>query len=158
MEQGALLHASFGKRFGALGIDVGALVAFFIASAMLSGPFGGNEENWTKTAAVVVWFFIVVLPFVVYFGLQLLWVATRGQTIGKRITGIVVVMKDTGKQVSLFEALVREVVKILFSLPPLGLVQLLTIAFSHPTRGVHDFFMGTLVVEKTHSHGKVKGP
>ena len=64
-------------------------------------------------------------------------------TIGQKLTGIRVRKISTGNKISIIQAYVRIILKIF-----LGLISFFTIPFSKNKRAIHDFAVGSFVIDK----------
>jgi len=151
-EQTALEYpiAGLGSRFLAILADTAIqfALAFFvvIGGSILSAGlrlFGGLGPQWI--AAIIV--FLFFLLYSGYFALfEIFW---NGQTPGKRYAQIRVI-KDDGRPIGAYEAMVRNALRIVDSLPALYGVGLVSIFLSRQSKRLGDFVAGTVVVhEKT---------
>jgi uncharacterized membrane protein SpoIIM required for sporulation/uncharacterized RDD family membrane protein YckC len=118
--------------------------AWFLLSAWLfTGDFSFRVPDDSETA----WFLLVVLPPSAIFFLYhlILEAALSGRTPGKRIAGLRVIALDGGAP-SLGAILLRNVFRLVDSLPFLYSVGLATVMVSREHRRIGDFAAGTLVV------------
>jgi len=140
--------AGIGSRFLAVLIDsilqgilffVLALTAGF-ASPLLSKI---SPQYWKWEAA----FFILFL-FCLYWGyfafFEALW---KGQTPGKRLAKIRVI-KDTGRAITAYEAIGRNLVRCIDYLPGVYAVGVITMFLNSRQRRIGDFVAGTVVVHE----------
>jgi uncharacterized RDD family membrane protein YckC len=67
-------------------------------------------------------------------------------TLGQKATGIRIRKLSTGQRISIFQAYLRIIVKIL-----LGILSFFTIPFTKNKRAIHDFAVGSLVIYKKES-------
>jgi uncharacterized RDD family membrane protein YckC len=67
-------------------------------------------------------------------------------TLGQKATGIRIRKLSTGQKISIFQAYLRIIVKIL-----LGILSFFTIPFTKNKRAIHDFAVGSLVIYKKES-------
>ena len=90
---------------------------------------------------------IVYLPIIAFFILQVVWLSTRGQTVGKRMVGIKIVSVKTGTNLGFVSNVVlRDWLTILLGIiPAFGLIDILLI-FRNDRRCIHDLIAGTSVV------------
>jgi uncharacterized RDD family membrane protein YckC len=151
-EQTALEYpiAGLGSRFLAILTDTAIqfVLAFFVVigggilGAGLS-EFGGLGPQWI--AAIMVF-----LLFVLYSGYFVLFeIFWNGQTPGKRYAQVRVI-KDDGRPIGAYEAIVRNALRIVDTLPALYGVGLISIFLSRQSKRLGDFVAGTVVVhEKT---------
>lgn len=138
--------AGLGSRAAAAFADLVVLgVAYFIifvfyAAAGLSDSWASGLGSW-GTALVVL---VAGLGFFLYFALfEALW---EGRTPGKRALGLRVVL-DTGRPVTANAATVRNLVRIVDFLFPLGPLPGLAFVFFHPAnKRLGDLAAGTIVV------------
>jgi uncharacterized RDD family membrane protein YckC len=128
-------------RLGAAVVDEVALTVPLVVVVLLGlhatrTPGGG--WGLVSTLALICWIVAALLYAVVGGG--------EGQTLGKRLLGIVVVDRSTGAPIGYERALVRCVVLLLMVLPCcLGLLSVLS-ARSDRNRGWHDRAAGSVVV------------
>ena len=147
--------AGIGSRFLALFADtaiqsVVLFVTFFFfavvfASAKrqsVSGALSDNAAKWF-VAAIVFFFFLLYWG---YFSLfEAFW---NGQTPGKRLLKIRVI-KDSGRQITLFEALARNLLRVIDMLPPnFYLVGVISMLCNKEQKRLGDFVAGTIVVHE----------
>ena len=67
-------------------------------------------------------------------------------TLGQKATGIRIRKLSSGKRISIFQAHLRIIVKIL-----LGILSFFTIPFTKNKRAIHDFAVGSLVIYEKES-------
>lgn len=138
--------AGIGSRFLALFYD--SLVQFIIYTVLFFislFTLPGGAEWWnspSKWLAAI----LILIGFCVYWGYfaasEALW---NGQTLGKRQAGIRVI-KDSGRPVTPFEAIARNLVRVIDAIPGVYAVGLLTMLFNKKNRRLGDFVAGTVVV------------
>jgi uncharacterized RDD family membrane protein YckC len=126
--------AGIGSRFLAILADTILQIAVEIALIFLyflfvSAASRGRLGNITDTAGKWLVAAMVLFNFLLYWGYFALFEAFwNGQTPGKRLVKIRVI-KDSGRQITLFEALARNLVRIVDMIPPnfylVGLVTML---------------------------------
>jgi uncharacterized RDD family membrane protein YckC len=151
-EQTALEYpiAGLGSRFLALLADtaIQVILAFFV---FILGAFIGAElaKIW---GLALQWVFaiIIISAFLLnsgYFALfEILW---NGQTPGKRYAQIRVI-KDDGRPIGVYEAIVRNAVRLVDALPGMYGIGLTSIFLSRQSKRLGDYVAGTVVVhEKT---------
>jgi uncharacterized RDD family membrane protein YckC len=146
--------AGIGSRFLAIladsviqGVALFVLVFGFalIFSSARKFP-GGNSVS--DTAAK--WFIAAVLLFyfLLYWGYFSLFEAFwNGQTPGKRLLKIRVV-KDSGRQITLFEALARNLIRVVDALPSFYLIGVISMLCNREQKRLGDFVAGTIVVHE----------
>jgi uncharacterized RDD family membrane protein YckC len=153
--------AGIGSRFVAVLLDHLiqwlALVVIFIvlaliaaaastgASAAASRLTGGDDLNTAGKWALALIIFILFCLNWGYFALfEAFW---HGQTPGKRVMKLRVI-KDSGRQVTLFEALARNLLRYVDYLPGLYLTGVITMLCNKRNKRLGDFAAGTLVVHE----------
>jgi len=140
--------AGLGSRFLALIIDtvlIGVLIFILIIAAVVLG-IGAlsirsfNGDSWVIAFALVVYFIITWGYFLFFEALN------RGQTPGKRWTGIRV-LRDDGLPLGWRESALRNLVRVADTLPPPScIVGALAIIFSKNGKRLGDLLAGTIVV------------
>jgi uncharacterized RDD family membrane protein YckC len=147
--------AGLGSRFVAILLDTLLLAGFyllvFIALAiMLSGAAaaGGKMGDELDTAGKWVLAVFIFLNFLLiwgYFALfEGLW---HGQTPGKRVMKLRVI-KDSGRQITFFEALARNLIRFVDYLPGLYLAGVITMLCNKRNKRLGDLAAGTIVVHE----------
>jgi uncharacterized RDD family membrane protein YckC len=146
--------AGVGSRFIAALLDSLILGAFFFAELMVVVVIGAASSvtpaasGWAQTAGK--WFvaFVVFINFAVVWGYFALFEAYwHGQTPGKRAMKVRVI-KDSGRQVTLFEAMARNLVRVVDYLPSLYLVGVITMLCNKRNQRLGDLAAGTIVVHE----------
>jgi uncharacterized RDD family membrane protein YckC len=141
--------AGIGSRFIALLLDtlIQGLVVTALVLATIAG-FGGLA--WLDRPSVAATWIIAILAlliFAIMTGYFLFFETTRnGQTPGKKLAGIRVI-RDTGHPVDFRSALLRNVMRIVDSLPSCYGVGIVSVFFSPQYRRLGDYVGGTLVVK-----------
>ena len=138
--------AGLGTRAAAAVIDllllsgINLLVVIFFSALGLTDYWESGAGSW-GTAIVVLFF---SLEFFLYFALfEALW---EGRTPGKRAVGVRVV-QDTGRPISANAATVRNLIRIVDFVVPLGPLPGVTFVFFHPAnKRLGDLAAGTIVV------------
>jgi uncharacterized RDD family membrane protein YckC len=140
--------AGIGSRFVAVLIDhliqfgVFLLLVFammFLLSAV--GDRAGLLGNWTLAVFIAV-------NFLLFWGYYTLFEAYwRGQTPGKHIMKLRVI-KDSGRQITLFEAMSRNLLRIVDYLPAMYLAGILTMLCTKRHQRLGDLAAGTIVVHE----------
>jgi len=144
--------AGLGSRFLAVLADTAIQIVLGIFLLILASVIGiglavvglgGISSQWVL--AIVL--FLIFLLSSGYFALfEIFW---NGQTPGKRFTQIRVI-KDDGRPIGAYEAVVRNLMRIVDALPGMYGVGLISIFLSPQGKRVGDFVAGTVVVhEKT---------
>ena len=142
--------AGIGSRFLALAYDtclqIIAFVLFFLLMALLTfsvDTSGGPDEAGSWAIAIV-----VLMGFAVYYGyfafFEAIW---NGQTPGKRSFHLRVI-KDTGRPIGVYEAIARNLLRIVDQLPGLYLVAIITALLNRNHKRLGDYVAGTVVVHE----------
>ena len=118
-------------------ILVGGMFGAFVALSILVG-FGISLGPWGSAILLLGGFAVWTGYFIFFEGLR------RGQTPGKRIVGIRVLM-DTGHAVTLAAAAVRNLLRLADFLPPPYFLGALLVAFHPRGKRLGDLFAGTIV-------------
>lgn len=141
--------AGIGSRFVALLLDTllqigvvivfGLLLAAFIAALGAHRSAGSLAGKWFIACAIFAGF----LFFWGYFTLfEAFW---NGQTPGKRAVKLRVI-KDSGRGVTLFESLTRNLLRVVDYLPSLYLAGVITMLANRRNKRLGDLAAGTLVI------------
>ena len=141
--------AGIGSRFLAVALD--SLIQFF-AWLVLILLFTWFEPDlariWPKAP---VWAFaiVVIIGFLIFSGyfavFETVW---NGQTPGKRAVRIRVI-KDSGRPISVYEAIIRNVIRIIDEIPGFYGLGIISIFVSSRNKRLGDFAAGTVVVHET---------
>lgn len=140
--------AGVGSRFVAMLADtaIQIVIGFVVFFALtLSIPalsrLGSIASQWVIAA-------MIVGVFVIYYGyfaiFEALW---NGQTPGKRYTQLRV-MKDDGRPISPYDAIARNLLRIVDQLPVFYGVAIISVFFSKQNKRLGDFLAGTVVVHE----------
>jgi uncharacterized RDD family membrane protein YckC len=151
--------AGIGSRFLAVFTDsiiqfvaiiVTILLAVVVGSAALhSGGALGNALTKPRSDTAQKWFaaVIILFYFLRYGGYVSLFEAFwNGQTPGKRLLKIRVI-KDSGRQITFFEALARNLLRVVDS-QPVYLIGVITMLCNKQQKRLGDFVAGTIVVHE----------
>jgi uncharacterized RDD family membrane protein YckC len=149
--------AGIGSRFLALTLDtlLQILLVIFVGLALLLmqralGSTGLAPVEWVATLGASV---SILFGFCVYWGyfagFEIAW---SGQTPGKRLAGIRVI-KESGRPISAYEAIGRNVLRAIDFLPVLYGVGLVAMMLNRHSRRIGDFVAGTIVVYDRHAAG-----
>jgi uncharacterized RDD family membrane protein YckC len=146
--------AGIGSRFLALltdsviqGVAVFLLVFGFILIFSSTRKVPGGVAS-SDTAAK--WFVaaMFLFYFLLYWGYYSLFEAFwNGQTPGKRLLHIRVI-KDSGRQITLFEALARNLLRVIDMLPSFYLIGVITMLCNKEQKRLGDLVAGTIVVHE----------
>ena len=144
--------AGIGSRFVAQLLDMLIICVTLVIEALLFVWAASNAPQ-TQSAALDTagkWFVAILIflnfAFVVgYFALfEAYW---HGQTPGKRVMKLRVI-KDSGRQITFFEALARNLMRVVDYLPGLYLVGVITMLCNKQNKRLGDMVAGTLVVHE----------
>jgi uncharacterized RDD family membrane protein YckC len=147
--------AGVGSRFLALLADtliqIVALVLMFFVFFLVLGSARKDFVGGALIDTAAKWFVaaVVFFYFLLYWGYFSLFEAFwNGQTPGKRLLKIRVI-KDTGRQITLFEALARNLLRVIDMLPPnFYLVGVISMVCNKEQKRLGDFVAGTIVVHE----------
>src|SRR6266403_508675 len=147
--------AGIGSRFLAILTDSliqgAALFFLFLGFALIvsaAPKIPGAAAAVSNTGAK--WFVagVVLFYFLLYWGYYSLFEAFwSGQTPGKRLLKIRVI-KDSGRQITLFEALARNLLRVIDMLPSFYLVGVITMLCNREQKRLGDLVAGTIVVHE----------
>jgi uncharacterized RDD family membrane protein YckC len=141
--------AGIGSRFLALVIDtLIQFIIYFIGALVIALATAGGALvfSWVPKSMGMAAF--VLLIFTVYWGYYALFeIFWKGQTPGKRYAGIRV-MKNSGRPVNAFEAITRNLMRAVDSLPGFYGVGVVTMMLNKQSRRLGDFVAGTIVVHE----------
>jgi uncharacterized RDD family membrane protein YckC len=140
--------AGIGSRFLAVAFDfllqfVSVLGLMVIADMLFYtiGRFSSMGPIWVAAAAVLVFFLIQFGYFAIF---ESLW---NGQTPGKRRLHLRVI-KDSGQPITTYDAVARNLLRIVDSLPGLYVVGILSALLSSKSKRLGDYVAGTVVVHE----------
>jgi len=141
--------AGIGSRFLAIMFDILVQFLGYVVLALIAAlAFGGELKRvwpsaWNWSSAI----FILVV-FCLYWGyyafFETIW---QGQTPGKRHAGIRVI-KDTGRSITAFEAIARNLVRVVDLIPGFYAVGCVTMFLNKKSKRLGDFVAGTVVVHE----------
>jgi uncharacterized RDD family membrane protein YckC len=141
--------AGLGSRFVAVLLDHLLQAAFYIVAGLLiafllSGSAGDKLDMAGKWAMAA----FIALNFCLLWGYFSLFEAFwHGQTPGKRVMKLRVI-KDSGRQITLFEALSRNLLRFVDYLPAFYLAGVITMLCNRRNQRLGDLAAGTLVVHE----------
>jgi len=138
--------AGAGSRFLAIAIDTLIQIAIFLALVLVGiGALWLASSGFNRAASWVA-AVLVFAGFLLYYGyfaaFEALW---GGQTPGKRALGIRVI-RVSGQPITAFDALVRNLLRIVDQLPGIYAVGVLTVFFTSRNQRLGDLAAGTVVV------------
>ncbi len=140
--------AGIGSRFMAAFLDVLIEIALYFVLFLLSlfwlasGILDHGRSLWWKAFLSLVIFCINWGYYAIF---ESLW---KGQTPGKRWAGIRVI-KDSGRPINAFEAIARNLVRVVDFLPVFYGIGLVTMLLNAKHRRLGDYVAGTLVVHES---------
>jgi uncharacterized RDD family membrane protein YckC len=146
--------AGIGSRFLALLADsvlqIAAVVILFLGFVLILSAFPKIPGSSAPSNTAGKWFIAAVglFYFLLYWGYYSLFEAFwNGQTPGKRLLKIRVI-KDSGRQITLFEALARNLIRVIDMLPSFYLVGVITMLCNKEQKRLGDLVAGTIVVHE----------
>lgn len=140
--------AGIGSRFLAIALDtllqMAAMWVVGIVLVLLAIPL----SRFFTGAGIWAFAIIILLIFSIQFGYFALFEALwNGQTPGKRWTHLRVI-KDSGRPISVYDAILRNLLRIVDALPTLYATGLITMLISRENKRVGDYAAGTVVVHE----------
>ena len=140
--------AGIGSRFLAMAADTAIQMVvgfvFFVALALAIPAlrlFGSVAPQWA-VAGMIVGFFLIYYGYFAFF--EATW---NGQTPGKRYAQLRV-MKDDGRPINAYDAIARNLLRIVDQLPFLYGIAILSVFLSKQNKRLGDFVAGTVVVHE----------
>ena len=139
--------AGIGSRFLALALDTlfqSAASVALVASALAIGVKSHNIPShgvWTLAFLVLLWFILQTGYFALF---EAIW---NGQTPGKRLTHLRVI-QDSGRPITVYEAVARNLLRIVDSVPGLYGVAIVSALLSAKSKRLGDYVAGTVVVHE----------
>ena len=139
--------AGIGSRFLAVALDsliqLVTALALVVVGMLVVLPLGssGRKTMWVAAAGVIAYF---LLQFAYFAGFEAVW---NGQTPGKRHLHLRVI-RESGRPISVYDALTRNLLRMIDSLPGFYGVGILTALFSAKNQRLGDFAAGTVVVHE----------
>ncbi len=140
--------AGIGSRFLALVFDILVqfivyVVLFLLSLWLLGGLWRSWAPAWNWSTAL-----LILVLFCIYWGyyafFETVW---KGQTPGKRYAQIRVIKED-GRPVTVFEAIARNLVRIIDNLPGMYAVGVITMFLNRKNKRLGDFVAGTVVIHE----------
>jgi uncharacterized RDD family membrane protein YckC len=146
--------AGVGSRFLAVAVDTvlqaGLLIGLVFALSFTLNV-GARVPSFLRQMGPAV---SIVVVFCVYWGYFAIFeVAMNGQTPGKRVAHIRVI-KESGRPITVLEAITRNVLRAVDFLPAMYGVGVLVMLMNRNSRRLGDFVAGTLVVHDVAAPGK----
>jgi len=140
--------AGIGSRFLALAVDTSFQVVAGAALFLVAIAVPGSPGPSLASRKVWAWALLVLLEFILQFGYFTLFEALwNGQTPGKRWTHLRVI-QDSGRPITAYDAVARNMLRIVDSLPVLYGVAILTALLNARNKRLGDYVAGTVVVHE----------
>jgi uncharacterized RDD family membrane protein YckC len=139
--------AGIGSRFLAIALDlllqIAAYVVLGLIAAMISwaGILGIMGKQW---GIAIVIFAVFIVQFGYFSLFEIFW---NGQTPGKRWTHLRVI-QDSGRPITAYDAILRNLLRIVDALPSLYAVGIVTMLISKENKRIGDYAAGTVVVHE----------
>lgn len=143
-----------GRRVAAFAVDnVVLLILFLLVLTPFALPLAALDlASYSAAAAILLGIAgtlaALALVFGVYFGYYALLEGYRGQTLGKMLTGVEVILEDTGQAPGPRAAARRALLLMLADAQFFGLVGLISILATDKRQRLGDMVAGTLVVRR----------
>ena len=139
--------AGIGSRFMAALLDslitlAAIFLLFLLALIFAASVLAARSPVWLAAIVVLILFFIM---WGYYAAFEALW---KGQTPGKRWAGIRVI-KESGRPISAFEAIARNLVRMVDFMPGFYGFGVVTMIMNRKNKRLGDFVAGTVVVHET---------
>jgi uncharacterized RDD family membrane protein YckC len=139
--------AGIGSRFLAIALDTLLQVGAYILLGLIAGALsiaGFLPTLGKQWGIAIVIFLVFVVQFGYYTTFETVW---NGQTPGKRWTHLRVI-QDSGRPITPFDAILRNLLRIVDQLPTLYAVGIATILISRENKRVGDYAAGTVVIHE----------
>jgi uncharacterized RDD family membrane protein YckC len=140
--------ASIGSRFLALAIDSliqlgvsGLLLLLALVAGRIFQFALDTVSPWILAALILGWFLVYYGYFAAF---EVLW---NGQTPGKRVIGLRVI-SVTGRPISAYEAILRNVVRIADQMPGIYAIGIISVFVTERSQRLGDLAAGTVVVHE----------
>ncbi|HVC00225.1 MAG TPA: RDD family protein [Candidatus Dormibacteraeota bacterium] len=141
--------AGIGSRFLALATDTAIQIVFLLVlvtaafSLIPVARLAGMLSLWA-IAGLIIGAFLIYEGYFAFF--EAVW---NGQTPGKRLAGLRVI-KDDGRPIGVYDAVARNLMRIVDQMPGIYAVGIVVMLFSKQSKRLGDHVAGTVVVhEKT---------
>jgi len=140
--------AGIGSRFVALLVDYLIWIAVFIALILIVHYVDPSLEHFSKLGEKWATAVFTLLGFAFYWGYFTLFEAFwNGRTPGKRVARIRVIQRS-GRGIGLFEAMTRNLLRVIDQIPMIYAVGVVTIFLTKQHQRLGDLAAGTLVVHE----------
>jgi uncharacterized RDD family membrane protein YckC len=139
--------AGIGSRFLAVALDTllqfAAYIVLFLIKVLVvsSAVFGVLGKQW---GLAIVIFIVFLVQFGYFSTFEVLW---NGQTPGKRWTHLRVI-QDSGRPITPYDAILRNLLRIVDSLPSLYAIGIVTMLISKENKRMGDYAAGTVVIHE----------
>ena len=138
--------AGIGSRFLALAVDTLLQFAGFLTLALSLLVAGALASSALPSLGPWVAAVILIGAFLIYYGYFALFESIwSGQTPGKRIVGLRVIAL-TGRPVTTYQALIRNLLRIVDQLPAIYAVAMVTVMITSRQQRLGDLAAGTVVI------------
>jgi uncharacterized RDD family membrane protein YckC len=139
--------AGIGSRFLAIALDTllqfaAFWILFLVALSALWVDFTGVRGKQWAMASLLFVAFLVQFGYYAFF--EAIW---NGQTPGKRWTHLRVI-KDSGRSISAYDAILRNLLRIVDALPTMYATGIITMLISRENKRVGDYAAGTVVIHE----------
>ena len=146
--------ATIGSRFLALAADTliqvlaaALLLAVAVGVRLLAGPVWPGAPTWVFALVLLGWFTLYYGYFALF---ESLW---NGQTPGKRLLGLRVI-HTSGRPLSAYEAILRNIVRIVDQLPGIYGVGMVAVFLTGRSQRLGDLAAASVVVHERLSDGE----
>ena len=139
--------AGIGSRFLAVALDTLLQFAVYIVLGLIAllvasfGVVGALGKQWGIAILIFIAFTIQFGYFALF---EALW---NGQTPGKRWTHLRVI-QDSGRPINAYDSVLRNLLRIVDTLPSLYAIGIITMLISKENKRVGDYAAGTVVVHE----------
>lgn len=155
--------AGLGSRFLAVLLDVLIVAAVYLVVGLVVyiTAVSGNTTpaETTKPDTMAKWLIagFIFINFVLNWGYYTLFETFwNGQTPGKRVMKIRVI-KDSGRSITLFEAMARNLIRVVDALPGAYLVGVITMMCNRRNKRLGDYAAGTIVIHESRQEQPLLG-
>ncbi len=139
--------AGIGSRFLALAVDTSIQVVAGLGLVILAVAVGlrssrlSTHRTWVLAFVALFWF---LLQFAYFAFFEAIW---NGQSPGKRLTHLRVI-QDSGRPITVYEAVARNLLRIVDSFPAFYGVAIVSALLSSKSKRLGDYIAGTVVVHE----------
>lgn len=140
--------AGIGSRFLAIALDTlivwAAIWIIGLVVLLVAIPFSLLSKTTSIYVMAIGFFILFAIQFAYFAVFEAVW---NGQTPGKRWTHLRVI-KDSGRPISAYDAILRNLVRIVDALPTLYAIGLITMIISRENKRLGDYAAGTVVIHE----------